>query len=96
MVDIQELGIIISLATGLGAPIALFLLARHTKALDAAAAKAEQAVTKDEWKEQKGHIYDRIEKLSETVGTIHAKLEEVASEVRFHDKRLNKINGFSS
>jgi len=94
VVDIQEIGIIISLVTGLGAPLALFMLARHTRSLDTASDKADKALTKEDWKEQKGHIYNKIDSLFEAVSTIHAKLEEIAATVKWHEKRLSKLNGF--
>lgn len=95
MVEIQELGIIISLITGIAAPIGLFLLSRHTKSLDAASERAEKALNKDEWKEQKGHIYDKIDGISETLNTLLAKVEENSVTIKWHEMRLGKINGFS-
>lgn len=71
------------------------MLSRHTKALDQAAQRAEDAVSKSEWREQKGHIYDKIDQMSERLNTLHARVEENSITIKWHEQRLGKINGFS-
>jgi len=95
LVELQELGIIISLITGIAAPIGLFLLSRHTKRLDISEERAEKALSKEDWKEQKDHIYEKIDGISNTLSTLHAKVEENSSTLKWHELRLSKLNGFS-